>query len=77
MEYGGRWKPFHYTVKRTFAPVALSIYQKDNSVTCHAVSDLTEPIKSTVSYYLVSLRQQGYEYLINREQVVLEPGASK
>lgn len=54
MEYGGRWKPLHYTVRRTFAPIALS-WEKtsQNLVELHAVSDSTQDSSLNVNIELV------------------------
>ena len=69
MEFGGRWKPLHYTVRRTFAPTAMSAYQKDgdNSVSFHVVSDELKSRLCSVTYSYVSLTQPGVESLIKRD----------
>ena len=54
MEFGGRWKPLHYTVRRTYAPVALSWSKKDdNNVELHVVSDLLTETTLDVTVELV------------------------
>jgi len=54
MEYGGRWKPLHYTVRRTFAPIAPSWEKKNqNQVELHSVSDSIQDSSLDVTIELV------------------------
>ncbi|WP_068618148.1 beta-mannosidase [Paenibacillus tuaregi] len=40
MDYQGRWKALQYAVKRSFAPVLLTVQSTKDTITVHAVSDL-------------------------------------
>ena len=51
MEFGGRWKPLHYTVRRTYAPVISHLLKTSNdTVQLWFVNDEKEDV--TVSYVL-------------------------
>jgi len=55
MEYGGRWKPLHYAVRRIYAPLALSWYKTGTNLFSHAVSDLATKVEVELVYSIVWL----------------------
>ena len=60
MEYGGRWKPLHYTIRRTYAPVIshlLRMQPTDDTFQLWFVND--EKVDVTVSYVVEPVSWQG------------------
>jgi beta-mannosidase len=55
MEWGGRWKPLQYTVKRVFAEVSTSLLGLPGAdeVKIHGVNDLLDDAQVTYSLYLI------------------------
>lgn len=45
VEYGGRWKLLHYSVRRFFAPLLVSAFQEGESISVYVSSDLMLPVK--------------------------------
>lgn len=80
MEYGGRWKPLHYTVKRTFAPVALSWYSANqsgvNTGFLSVVSDLTSEV--VLDYTIVIVKTDGSAgYEVSSGSASIKAGSSQ
>lgn len=55
LEFGGRWKPLQYTVRRAFAPVALSWYQSGDKLSLEVVSDLLVPATLHIQISMINL----------------------
>ncbi|MBQ0167183.1 MAG: glycoside hydrolase family 2 protein [Treponema sp.] len=53
LEYSGKWKLLHYSMRHFFAPVAAFLFKKNDTVFCYLLNDTasTVPVKLTVSYY--------------------------
>lgn len=60
IEYGGKWKPLHYTIKRVFAPIIVSGYQDagTGTVFVHLTSDLKpeDAVAGTLRVRLLSYK---------------------
>jgi beta-mannosidase len=74
LDYFGRWKALHYAAKRFYAPVLLSIEDKDNLMNVYVTSDLTEPWGGTVLWSLMTL--DGKALKSGSQAVILAPLAS-
>jgi beta-mannosidase len=58
MEFGGRWKPLHYTIKRTYAPVISHLLKtSDDTLQLWFVND--ERADVTVSYVVEPVSWNG------------------
>eukprot|EP00879_Flechtneria_rotunda_P007346 GHRR01007707.1.p1 GENE.GHRR01007707.1~~GHRR01007707.1.p1 ORF type:complete len:1340 (+),score=540.78 GHRR01007707.1:559-4020(+) len=57
VDYGRVWKPLHYSVKRLFADVSLSIQQHvdRDSLQVYIVSDVLQPVNACVTIRMLSL----------------------
>jgi beta-mannosidase len=81
MEWGGRWKPLQYTVKRIFSEVALSFIglPGDDKVSIYGVNDLPDDVQVTYSLYLVPWNLAGDltdKMLVSTNKVNLSAGSS-
>ncbi len=74
LDYFGRWKALHYAAKRFYAPILLSIEDKDNLMNVYVTSDLTEPWGGTVLWSLMTL--DGKVLKSGSQAVILAPLAS-
>lgn len=54
MDYQGRWKALQYAVKRSFAPVILTVQSTEDTVKFHAVSDLGTAIQADLIIELLT-----------------------
>lgn len=78
MEYGGRWKPLHYTIRRTFAPVVTSIVRENNYVNVYAVNDRRTDITIDNTVSLMDWTNKGSDgKVIFNDLVVVQAGSSK
>lgn len=59
LEWGGRWKMLHYTIKRSFAPVMISGYhdQSTDQVYVYMTSDWPAAVKGTYTVAVTSWRR--------------------
>lgn len=58
MEFGGRWKPLHYTVRRAYAPIVSNFLRtSDDTFQLWFVNDLREDV--TVSYKIEAVSWSG------------------
>jgi len=66
LDYFGRWKALHYSAKRFYAPVLLSIEDQGMQMDVHVTSDVTESWTGTVQWVLMTLKgevlESGYEW---------------
>jgi beta-mannosidase len=67
IDYFGRWKALHYTARRFFAPILLSIEDAPPKMGLHITSDLTEAWEGVVRWSLETL---GGEVLESEEEAV-------
>jgi len=75
VEYGGKWKPAQYVLKRGFAPVAVYVARRCNSsgtLQVRAVNDRKTPLKGTVRVTLNALKD-GSGRLLREIPVALAP----
>jgi beta-mannosidase len=82
MEWGGRWKPLMYSVKRSYAPVVLTPSGKPqgDSFEVWSVNDVMTEVSIAYSVYLVPWKATSVltsEQLIGSSEAVLSPGSSK
>jgi beta-mannosidase len=83
MEWGGRWKPLQYTVKRIFAEISTSLLGLPGAdeVKIFGVNDLPEETQVTYSLYLIPWSQTqslSQEYhLISTSKHTLTGGSSE
>ena len=78
MEYGGRWKPLHYTIRRTFAPVVTSIVRENNLINVYAVNDKRSDVTIENTVSLMNWTNGGSdEKVIFNQAVVVQAGSSK
>lgn len=71
MEFGGRWKPLHYVIRRTFAPLALS-WEMDNrlnKVRLNVVSDLTQDVELDFKVELLTWSGESSTLLVGSQKV--------
>jgi beta-mannosidase len=59
IEYGGRWKPLHYVIKRVYQPVALSWYESGNVLNLFSASDLLHDVSAELSIFVIKLDNEG------------------
>jgi len=72
MEYGGRWKPLHYTIRRTFAPVVTSIVRENDKINVYAVNDKRNDVTIDNTVSLMNWTNSGSdEKVIFNEAVVV------
>jgi beta-mannosidase len=74
LDYFGRWKALHYSAKRFYAPVLLSIEDKGDLMNVYVTSDLTEPWGGAVLWSLMTL--DGKVLKSGSQAVILAPLAS-
>jgi beta-mannosidase len=55
IDYFGRWKALHYSVKRFYAPILLSVEDKPPVMDIHISNDTTQPFKGQVRWQLQTL----------------------
>jgi beta-mannosidase len=55
IDYFGRWKALHYSAKRFYAPILLSIEDKPPKMDLHISNDTTQPWEGEVKWRLQSL----------------------
>lgn len=70
----GRWKPVHYAVKRSYAPISVQAIRDLDKVEIFVVSDLTDAVDATIKLQLVSLNDTAATCTAatREEQAVLE-----
>ncbi len=51
-DYYHNWKAMHYMARKAFAPIIISMTEKDNRLNIHVVSDRLKDVKSTLSLTL-------------------------
>ncbi|RUT31741.1 glycoside hydrolase family 2 protein [Paenibacillus zeisoli] len=74
MDYQGRWKALQYAVKRSFAPVMLTVQSTEDIVKFHAVSDLGTAVQADL---IIELRTSAGELAAEKSlQVSLAAGES-
>lgn len=82
MEWGGRWKPLMYAVKRSYAPVVLTPSGKPQGQTFEvwSVNDVMQEVHVAYSAYLVPWKATSTltkEQLIGSDSVTLSAGSSR
>lgn len=75
IDYYGRWKALHYTVKDVFSPLALSLSQAQNGLLqIDAMSDLANTIEDTLVIFVYDLN--GHLITSHKKQVEIKPNSS-
>lgn len=82
MEWGGRWKPLMYSVKRSYAPVVFTPSGKPQGDTFEvwSVNDVMQEISVSYSVYLVPWKATTVltkEQMIDSDSTLLTAGSSK
>lgn len=68
IEYGGKWKLLHYTEKRAYEPVHLSIYEKDGELQVWLINDYGTDLKNAS----VSVKFMDFDGAVLLENTVSE-----
>jgi beta-mannosidase len=55
LDYFGRWKALHYAAKRFYAPLLLSVADREKIMEVHVTSDLVRPVDAFVRWRLETL----------------------
>jgi beta-mannosidase len=55
LDYFGRWKALHYSAKRFYAPLLLSVADIGKTMEVHVTSDLVEPVDVIIRWRLETL----------------------
>jgi beta-mannosidase len=71
LDYFGRWKALHYTAKRFYAPVLLSVEDDGTRMSVHVTSDLTSNWNGLVCWRLEDVN--GNTLLSSEERVTAKP----
>lgn len=71
VDYYGRWKALHYQVRRSFAPVALSVVEEGSQFVIHAVSDLAGTVDEELRVRVVDFA--GATLFERRDRLRIEP----
>jgi len=50
IDYYGRWKALHYQAKRAYEPLLLSIWEEEEELQLHVVSDLAQPVEGLFTF---------------------------
>jgi beta-mannosidase len=74
LDYFGRWKALHYSARRFYAPVLLSIEDKDTLMDLHVTSDVNVNWVGEVRWLLMTIG--GETLKSGKTEVALEPLAS-
>jgi beta-mannosidase len=82
MEWGGRWKPLMYSVKRSYAPVVLTPSGKPQAETFEvwSVNDIMADVPISYSVYLIPWRATSVrtkEQLVGSDEIVVAAGSSR
>ena len=75
IDYYGRWKALHYTVRHAYAPVLLSPVPEGDSVRFFVVSDRLEPVAAVLEIRVLNFT--GGEVSRHSQPITVEPNASK
>ena len=75
IDYFGRWKALHYTARRSFAPVLISVVVKEKEMQFYVVSDRLEPIPATLE--IVVLDFSGKEISRQTQPVTVAANTSE
>jgi beta-mannosidase len=71
IDYFGRWKALHYSAKRFYAPILLSIEDKPPVMDLHISNDTTQTFEGEVKWRLISV--DGSEVDFGELSIVAEP----
>jgi beta-mannosidase len=71
IDYFGRWKALHYSAKRFYAPILLSIEDKPPVMDLHISNDTTHTFEGEVKWRLISV--DGSEVDFGELNIVAEP----
>jgi beta-mannosidase len=71
IDYFGRWKALHYSAKRFYAPILLSIEDKPPVMDLHISNDTTHTFEGEVKWRLISV--DGSEVDFGELSIVAEP----
>ncbi len=55
LDHGGDWKLLHHMAKRFFAPISVSVYEKDGEVRFVGVNDTSEPVEIELLRTLIDM----------------------
>ena len=75
IDYFGRWKALHYTARRAFAPVILSVVVKEQETLFYVVSDRQDPIEAVLE--IVVLDFDGKEISRHAQPVTVAPNQAE
>ncbi|MFC7677879.1 glycoside hydrolase family 2 protein [Paenibacillus sp. GCM10028914] len=74
IDYLGRWKAMQYVAKRSFRDISLAIEQKEEKVSVHLISDVSEPVRGELLLQLFNF--EGKELQARSVLVHAEPQAA-
>ncbi len=75
VDYYGRWKALHYSVRDLFKNFMISVDQKDSILNCYIVSDSLEEVKADFSVELIDF--SGTTYFENDFELLIERNSSR
>ena len=75
IDYYGKWKALYYSTKKSFQPVLISFYEKENQLELHVISDLYEPQEVTLNLTILSLDgeilfQKNKDYTLDSDSTI-------
>jgi beta-mannosidase len=73
-DYYHKWKALHYTVKKVYEPIILTIHQEEKELVIHAVSDKLEDKSGILKLTLLDF--DGKELLVENQKVMVNKNTS-